>query len=154
MKLHQPLPHCGETAWGVSTFLYRQPALQGAKVLRRRQMPAAPRPNPTYPAWPSNQKLSRDNINTPAAVLMGIDQVPLLDTLCKQVRDEAQAQSQSLTSSSAVAVSMDHGRGGLPPWRSSLVLLGIRRSWSDAYKLLHPWASLTLFKYVSFSWHL
>ena len=30
----------------------------------------------------------------------------LLNTLCKQVRDEAQAQSQSLTSSSAVAVSM------------------------------------------------
>ena len=37
---------------------------------------------------------------------MGIDQVLLLNTLCKQVRDEAQAQSQSLTSSSAVAVSM------------------------------------------------
>ena len=30
----------------------------------------------------------------------------LLNTLCKQVRDEAQAQSLSLTSSSAVAVSM------------------------------------------------
>ena len=37
---------------------------------------------------------------------MGIDQVLLLKALCKQVRDEAQAQSQSLTSSSAVAVSM------------------------------------------------
>ena len=36
----------------------------------------------------------------------GFDQVLLLNTLCKQVRDEAQAQSKSLTSSSAVAVSM------------------------------------------------
>ena len=36
----------------------------------------------------------------------GFDQGLLLNTLCKQVRDEAQAQSKSLTSSSAVAVSM------------------------------------------------
>ena len=38
--------------------------------------------------------------------LTGFDQVLLLSTLCEQVRDEAQAQSKSLTSSSAVAVSM------------------------------------------------
>ena len=38
--------------------------------------------------------------------LTGFNQVLLLNTLCKQVRDEAQAQSKSLTSSSAVAVSM------------------------------------------------
>ena len=38
--------------------------------------------------------------------LTGFDQVLLLSTLCKQVRDEAQPQSKSLTSSSAVAVSM------------------------------------------------
>ena len=37
---------------------------------------------------------------------MGIDQVLLPNTLWKQVRDEAQAQSKSLASSSAVAVSM------------------------------------------------
>ena len=37
--------------------------------------------------------------------LMGIDQVLLPNTLWKQVRDEAQAQSKSLASSSAVAVS-------------------------------------------------
>ena len=37
--------------------------------------------------------------------LTGFDQVLLLSTLCKQVRDEAQAQSKSLASSSAVAVS-------------------------------------------------
>ena len=36
---------------------------------------------------------------------MGIDQVLLPNTLWKQVRDEAQAQSKSLASSSAVAVS-------------------------------------------------
>ena len=37
--------------------------------------------------------------------LTGFDQVLLLSSLCKQVRDEAQAQSKSLTPSSAVAVS-------------------------------------------------
>ena len=42
----------------------------------------------------------------PEKNLTGFDQVLLLNTLCKQVRDEAQAQSQSLTSSSAVAASM------------------------------------------------
>jgi len=37
--------------------------------------------------------------------LTGFGQVLLLSTLCKQVRDEAQAQSKSLASSSALAVS-------------------------------------------------
>ena len=46
------------------------------------------------------------DFDVPEQILTGFDQVLLLSALCKQVRDEAQAQAKSLTSSSAVAVSM------------------------------------------------
>ena len=63
----------------------------------------------------------------------GFDQGLLLNTstLCKQVRDEAQAQSKSLTSSSAVAVSMvvaafllDNPFSFLMPWSSLRRVVG------------------------------
>ena len=40
------------------------------------------------------------DFDVPEKNLTGFDQVLLLSTLCKQVRDEVQAQSKSLTSSS------------------------------------------------------
>ena len=40
------------------------------------------------------------DFDVPEKKLTGFDQVLLLSTLCKRVRDEVQAQSKSLTSSS------------------------------------------------------